>query len=304
MTTSHLRAFIGATAAALLFLTGCAGTSDDAPKAGGGDLPEASGNFGDAPEFTWPSSDPSGDLEVEVISEGDGAEVAEGASVVANYAGHVWGSDEPFDSSYERGEPAQFPLEGVVAGWREGIPGHATGSRLLISIPPEQGYGSEGNAQAGIGGEDTIVFVVDLIASFDVDTMGEADAKPVELPDDVPVTVEGDLGEQMTVSVDDDAEEPTEPEAFALSQGSGEKVQEGDSVVVSYMLTSWDNDLTESTWMPELGPNAGPQMIPVGAGTPLDLIEGFEVGSRVLITEAAAEDVPPIAVVADIIAAF
>lgn len=301
MTSSHLRALAGATAAALLLLAGCSGSSEGT---GGGSLPEASGEFGDAPEFTWPDSDPSGELEVEVLSEGDGPDVPEGAVVIANYEGHVWGSDEAFDSSYERGEPARFPLDGVVQGWGEGIPGNPAGSRLLISIPPEKGYGSEGNEQAGIGGEDTIVFVVDVISAFEIDSLGEAEATPVDLPEDVPVTVEGDLGQEVSVEVDEDAEEPAESETFALSQGSGEKVEEGDTVVVAYTLTTWDNELTESSSMSELGPNAGPQMLPVGAGSALDLVEGYEVGSRVLIIQTAVEEMPPMVVVADILDAL
>lgn len=299
LTTSHLRTLVGATAAALLLLAGCSGTSDG--NGGDGALPEASGDFGDAPEFTWPDSDPSGELEVEVLSEGDGPEVTAGSIVVANYEGHVWGNDEPFDSSYERGEPARFPLDGVVQGWGEGIPGHSAGSRLLISIPPEKGYGSEGNAQAGIGGEDTIVFVVDVVSSFEIDSLGDADAKPVDLPDDVPVTVDGNPGEEVSVSVDADAEEPDESETFPLSRGSGEKVADGDNVVVSYTLTTWDNELTESSSMAELGPNAGPQMLPVGAGSTFDLVEGYEVGSRVLIIQTAVQDMPAMVVVADIL---
>src|SRR5699024_11292082 len=124
-------------------------------------LPEARGDFGEAQEVTGPDSDPSGELEVEVLSEGDGPDVPEGSVVIANYEGHVWGSDEAFDSSYERGEPARFPLDGVVQGWGEGIPGNPAGSRLLISIPPEKGYGSVGNEHACIGGEVTILDVVD-----------------------------------------------------------------------------------------------------------------------------------------------
>src|SRR5699024_7839762 len=132
----------------------------------------------------------------------------------------------------------------------------------------------------------------------------EAEATPVDLPEDVPVTVEGDLGQEVSVEVDEDAEEPAESETFALSQGSGEKVEEGDTVVVAYTLTTWDNELTESSSMSELGPNAGPQMLPVGAGSALDLVEGYEVGSRVLIIQTAVEEMPPMVVVAGILDAL
>lgn len=305
MLTRLSRVLAGALAAGL-FLTACSGDADTSqtPGSAPGDLPSISGEFGQAPEFTWPEGTPPEDLSVSVLSEGDGPEVAEGATVVANYAGYVWGEGEPFDSSYERTEPSSFPLAGVVRGWQEGIPGHAHGSRLLISIPPEYGYGEDGNPGAGIEGDDTIVFVVDVIASFAADTMGEPDADPVDLPSDVPVTVEGELGDQFEITVDEGAPEPEESAAYPMSEGSGPKVEAGDQVVIAYALTTWDNETTEASWMPELGPMGGPQSLPLGGGGPLDLLAGFEVGSRVLITHAPTPDLPAVVIVADIISAF
>ena len=161
MTTSHLRALAGATAAALLLLAGCSGSPDEN---GGGSLPEASGDFGDAPEFTWPDADPSGELEVEVLSEGDGPEVPEGAIVIANYEGHVWGSEEPFDSSYERGNPP-VPARWRGAGMGRGNPGQPGRLATPHLDPPEKGYGSEGNPRRASAVKITIVFVVDVISA-------------------------------------------------------------------------------------------------------------------------------------------
>jgi len=53
----------------------------------------------------------------------------------------------------------------VIAGFDEGLVGQTVGSRVLLVIPPDKGYGPEGNPQAGIGGTDTLVFVVDLLAT-------------------------------------------------------------------------------------------------------------------------------------------
>jgi peptidylprolyl isomerase len=51
----------------------------------------------------------------------------------------------------------------VIGGWDKGLVGQNLGSRVLLSVPPEHGYGSRGVPQAGIGGGDTLVFVVDLV---------------------------------------------------------------------------------------------------------------------------------------------
>ena len=53
----------------------------------------------------------------------------------------------------------------VIKGWDNTVPGHNVGSRLVVSIPPQYGYGSRGVPQAGIGGDDTLVFVIDIIAT-------------------------------------------------------------------------------------------------------------------------------------------
>ena len=91
---------------------------------------------------------------------------ADGDSVTVNYHGVVWGKDTPFDSSFNRHQPATFAIGvgQVIKGWDQTVTGHNVGSRLIISIPPEYGYGSRGVPQAGIGGGDTLVFVVDIIS--------------------------------------------------------------------------------------------------------------------------------------------
>ena len=52
-----------------------------------------------------------------------------------------------------------------LRGWDQLVPGHNVGSRLVVSIPPEYGYGSRGIPSAGIGGGDTLVFVIDIIST-------------------------------------------------------------------------------------------------------------------------------------------
>jgi len=273
----------------------------------GEELPSASGEFGDAPEFTWPDGCAPEGLQVDVLSEGDGPDVGTGAAVVANYAGYVWGAAEPFDSSYEQGL-ATFSLNSVVQGWSTGIPGSTVGSRLLISIPPELGYGEGGNADAGIAGTDTIVFVVDVVEAYNADAAGEADATSVA-PDDLPVSIEGDLGEAATLSVTADAEEPTEPAAVPISEGSGEALEVGQRAVIAYTVTDWANGSTETSWSPAYGENeavenamAGPMVTsPIGQGSMFDLLQGVTVGSRVVLMAPAGDGSPAIAVLVDVL---
>ncbi|YAL84582.1 FKBP-type peptidyl-prolyl cis-trans isomerase [Dermacoccaceae bacterium W4C1] len=101
------------------------------------------------------------------LIQGEGPKVVAGQTILASYTGVVWSSGKVFDSSAKQGQPATFQIgaKAVISGWDKAIVGERIGSRLLIVVPPSEGYGSEGNTQAGIKGTDTLVFVVDILAA-------------------------------------------------------------------------------------------------------------------------------------------
>lgn len=127
-------------------------------------LPEATGGFGDKPVLTFPDVAAPAELEEKVLVQGTGDTVEAGNTIVVNYLGQLWGGGI-FDNSYDRGAPIDFPIGvgAVIGGWDQGLVGKQVGSRVLLSIPPHHGYGSRGVPQAGIGGDDTLVFVVDIL---------------------------------------------------------------------------------------------------------------------------------------------
>jgi len=119
-----------------------------------------------APKLTTKTgAKPPKDLVVKTVIQGQGPQVKADQTVLAHYTGKIWGTDKEFDSSWGRGTPASFPLSQVVKGWAQGLTGVPVGSRVVISIPPALGYGKDGNAQGGIKGTDTLVFVVDVLAA-------------------------------------------------------------------------------------------------------------------------------------------
>ncbi|UFU01647.1 FKBP-type peptidyl-prolyl cis-trans isomerase [Ruania suaedae] len=301
--------------AAGLALTACAEAdegpspapeTDAAPSTAAEDvaLPEVDGEFGDAPAFGFDDTEPPEGLQVEVLSEGDGEQVEEGAVVVAHYAGIVWGEQETFDDSYSRGEPSMFSLNSVVQGWTQGIPGHPVGSRLLLSIPNDLGYGPQGgNPNAGIGAEDTIVFVVDVVDAFGRGATGEADAAEVTPAADLPVEIAGGLGEPASVTVPEDAAEPQELDSIVIAEGSGEAVATGQSVAIGYATTAWDGTAAGSSWPLEGTGGDGPYAGFVGSGSIVDALVEVPVGSRVLVLTPASEQGPAYAHVVDVLAA-
>jgi peptidylprolyl isomerase len=130
-------------------------------------LPTVELDDGGVPTITLPEGDPPDELVAQPLIEGDGAEVESGQELTVHYTGIIWPGGEQFDSSWDRGEPASFPIGvgGVIAGWDEGLVGRTIGTQMLLVIPPDQGYGPEGNPDAGIDGTDTLVFVVDVLAA-------------------------------------------------------------------------------------------------------------------------------------------
>ena len=131
------------------------------------EMPVVNAEFGDRPTIEFPTEIAPAGLKVVELFEGNGPMVRRGDTVTVNYHGVVWGKDTPFDSSFDRHQPATFGIGvgQVIKGWDQTVPGHNVGSRQVVSIPPEYGYVSRGVPQAGIGGEDTLVFVIDIIST-------------------------------------------------------------------------------------------------------------------------------------------
>lgn len=101
------------------------------------------------------------ELVIEDLTVGEGAEAVAGATVEVHYVGVEYDSGEEFDSSWNRGESIEFPLQGLIQGWQDGIPGMKAGGRRRLTIPPELAYGPAGGGHRLSG--QTLIFVIDLI---------------------------------------------------------------------------------------------------------------------------------------------
>jgi len=101
-------------------------------------------------------------LQYEVIKEGTGARPADTSVVKVHYEGFLLNATRPFDSSRERAEPTQFPLNGVIRGWTEGVQLMTVGSRYKFYVPYQLGYGEQGSGEA-IPGGSLLIFDVELI---------------------------------------------------------------------------------------------------------------------------------------------
>jgi FKBP-type peptidyl-prolyl cis-trans isomerase FklB len=104
---------------------------------------------------------PSG-LEYKVLTQGTGPKPTATDSVVCNYRGTLINGTE-FDSSYKRGQPATFPVTGVIKGWTEALQLMPVGSKWQLFLPAELAYGERGPSPE-IGPNSTLVFEVELLS--------------------------------------------------------------------------------------------------------------------------------------------
>lgn len=139
------------------------GTPQD-PPAG---LPGVELDDDGAPTITIPEgTEPPTELTIETLIEGDGEEVQPGDRVYVNYRGVIWRTGEEFDSSWSRGEPADFVTTGVIGGFTEALEGQKVGSQVMSVVPAEDGgYGADGLQQMGHEPDDVMVFVLDILGT-------------------------------------------------------------------------------------------------------------------------------------------
>jgi peptidylprolyl isomerase len=156
--------FLGALAVAgiiALVVVLATGGGDNSSSATGTDQ---SADTSTKPKVEVPDGAPPTTLKTEDIVVGDGAEAKTGDTVSMQYVGVNYADGKEFDASWDRGQPFTFPLGGgqVIPGWDQGIVGMKVGGRRELIIPPDLGYGSQGQPPT-IKPNETLVFVVDLL---------------------------------------------------------------------------------------------------------------------------------------------
>jgi peptidylprolyl isomerase len=120
-------------------------------------------DFTDAPE-------PTDDLRRVQLIQGTGPRVKKGQTIAVRYLGEAFGGDKPFDENYgDTGTdaPTTFSIGtgAVIKGWDQGLEGVPVGSRVVLEVPPELGYGADGSPDSGIPKDATLVFMIDILAA-------------------------------------------------------------------------------------------------------------------------------------------
>jgi peptidylprolyl isomerase len=102
-------------------------------------------------------------LRVATLNVGDGPAIAKGSTIIADYYATVWGKKKPFDNTFPT-DPASFQVGvgGLIEAWDLGLIGVKAGSRVMLVVPPDVGYGAKGQPP-DIPGNATLVFVLDVL---------------------------------------------------------------------------------------------------------------------------------------------
>jgi len=242
------------------------------------------GPVGDEPEVKIPDPVSVDETTVQVLERGDGREVAEGDQVTVSYVFVNGTSGNVLDNSYERGQPLVFQLQagGTLPGLYTGLLGQPAGSRVALAIPPQDGFGPQGNPQLGLEAGETLVFVIDIEQVSDVPTMAEGE--PQRLPDDLPELEVDDGGiPQRFVAEGDERASLRELVVAPVIVGTGPKVQPGQTMTVQYLGQLYpDGQIFDQSWT--TGQPFGFQLGTGGVIPGWDQgLDGQRVGSRVVL---------------------
>jgi peptidylprolyl isomerase len=255
----------------LLLPAACASGAGDA-------LPKVSGRVGDRPTINA-SGEPKSTLQVKVLSHGSGPVVEKGQFLVADYLGQLWRDNKVFDNSFDHG-PVGFRIgEGqVIRGWDEGLVGKKIGSRVLLVIPPDKGYGSRGQPEADIRGDDTLVFVVDVLGAH---AAKAAAAGKTVAPSKALPAVSGATAPKITIP--EGEQPPASLVSQVLVQGEGPAVKKGQLLVTQYTGVLWRGGKKfDSSW-----DRGQPASFGIGVGQVIrgwdEGLIGKKLGSRVLL---------------------
>lgn len=246
---------------------------------------KVTGAFDTKPTVTFPASGPPGRLTEQTLIQGSGAPVASGDTVIANYVGEIWptkvgAAPKVFDSSFSRGSPTGLVIGTgeVIPGFDKTLVGKRLGTRMLLSIPPADGYGASGNSQAGISGTDTLVFVVDLLGDYkpDASAPGVADS---QLPATGWPKVTNIPGQQPKVTSVAGVKAPSAPVSKLLVKGTGAKIDPNKTLVLQLVETDIATGTqTQSSWGQQ--PQLAAATNVLSAATALN---GQNIGARAIV---------------------
>ncbi len=287
----------------LLGLTACGGGSDEEKTAKGFDAVEISGEPGETPEFDWKAGLASGDVQSDVLAEGDGAELEDGDQVLVNFAVSddyskkvdldTFGEDAAAALLEVGAEPAEPQvaidlLTQLIAEHVEA--GMTLGTRIALTVDAKKEWEDVAVflSEFNVGNEDGLAIVADLEAVPLDGPKGKTKAAPSWAPDVV-------VTDGVPTAIDSSGVAKPDVKAktirsATLIEGTGPEVAPGDLAVVNYLGQTWGGKEPFDQSYGKKGTPLNVNIAPATLGGGTSVIEGWSaglegvpVGSRVLI---------------------
>jgi len=247
-----------------------------------------SGAFGTKPTVTIPKIDPPASLRVKHLISGHGARVAKGDLAVADLTAYTWeGKATKKISELSTGQPEPLSVGSTISGIDKSLEGSRVGSRLLITIPPKDGFGSKGDSSLGVTGKDTLLLVVDVLGSYQKTATAHGTHEVVSKAG-LPTVGTSSPGTAPPVHIPQTAP-PTALQVQTLVQGTGPVVKKGKLLIAQYEGVIWrTGKVFDSTWKRNV-----PAGFQIGTGQVIkgwdDGLVGKRVGSQVLLVVPPAD---------------
>lgn len=269
----------------ILLLLGCDGaTAACSSSSSDPALPKVTGAYGSDPQIAMPDTDPPDSLIVKTLVQGSGPVVGAGDLALVYVEGKVWAGDREVFDSYTDRQPQSVPLAtgGVLPAWKD-LAGQHVGSRVLMVVPPGDGFGSKGDAQLNVAAGDTLVFVFDVLSTVPENAAAHGAAVAYNPGSTLPKVTDttGSGGPKITIPAK--TQPPKKLVSDVLIKGKGAPLTSGQTVVVQYTGVVWRSgqvfDSSYQTKTPDTFVLGASQVIPgweQGLG-------GVPVGSRVLL---------------------
>jgi peptidylprolyl isomerase len=275
---ARLRAVIGAAAAVAVIAAGTGVyfyIQANKPKL------EAIGAAGEAPKVTIPSEEkPATALQIKNLVPGSGRAIAKGDMTVVNFVGYTWQGKKVADT-YKDGQPQMWTIGQLLPGLDKGVTGQKAGGRVMLTIPPSEAFGPQGNSSIGVAPSDTLVFVVDILGGYNKSSAAQGTAVPLD-DAKLPKVTDAGQGKAPKVTVPD-SDPPSGLQDKTLIEGTGPVVRKGQALVAQYEGRIWDSGkVFDSSWT-----RGTPAAFPIGTGKVIPgwdkALVGKKVGSRVLL---------------------
>lgn len=246
------------------------------------DAVKVSGKLGEKPKLDFDQPLQETTTSCKVLIAGKGPSATDGSSVTFHYAFFNGRDGSEITTSYGS-DPAEIVLDAtLMKGIHSALDGLAAGTRVLVAITPQDGFGEQGDPESGVHGDDTVLLVIDLTdVSEPREPLARAKGAAVDPVEGLP-TVELAENGAPTITVPK-ADPPAELVAQLLIEGAGAKVKTGQTITVHYTGVLWDTgEQFDSSW-----DTGSPASFTIGTGAVIagwdKGLVGQNIGSQVLL---------------------